>query len=209
MAEHTPMPTPYRAVYGFAFFIFFKTLFILYLFWAFVPDHIIEETLGLTYLPDKYFALYIPILVLCALTVFGFFIYPAWNLSMQHDVDNVHTVQDCYSLNRCQHVNMHTGNICGRKVKCAANSTNHQTNCWHTAEFCELHDCNRTATTTDNDRSGVRVINNFCDCINKSECVLSHNPQHIDVLYAQNMVPNVCDMSIADVCNRLFRNKNT
>ncbi len=89
MPEHTPAPTPHRAVYGFAVFLLFKTLLILYLFWAFVPDNFLENSLGLTYLPDKYFAMFLPMVVMMALIFFAFLIYPALNLSMTADVDDI------------------------------------------------------------------------------------------------------------------------
>lgn len=201
MAEHTPVPTPHRAVYGFALFLFFKTLFVLYLFWAFVPDHIIEETLGLTYLPDKYFALYIPILVLCSLTIFGFFIYPSWNLSMQNNIDSIHTITDCYSINRCQFIDVTSNKKCDRKV---TNEFEKSGNRWKQEQFCDEH---LNDQAIDGQQCGVRNIENYCDCTNKIKCLLNRNPNHINVLYGRDMVPNVCDINIVDVCSRLFRER--
>lgn len=211
MAEHTPVPTLHRAVYGFAFFIFFKTLFVLYFFWAFVPDSIIEETLGLTYLPDKYFALYIPILIPCALYTFGFFIYPAWNLSMLHDIDDVNTVVDCYSLIRCHYLNADRPHIgtCDRKVKSGPDDQNCVANVWHRDLLCGAHS-NQSGVAVDADgtQSGIRNIAKFCDCTNRDDCELVKHPGHIETLYAQKMVPNICDMDIADICSILFRRKH-
>ncbi|XP_053967263.1 phosphatidylinositol N-acetylglucosaminyltransferase subunit P [Anastrepha ludens] len=96
MPEHTPAPTPHRAVYGFGFYLLFFTLFILYLMWALLPT----ESWGLNYLPDKYFAAYLPILVLMGMFVFEFFIYPAIGLAMTPNVDEVESVMDTALLMR-------------------------------------------------------------------------------------------------------------
>lgn len=212
MAEHTPVPTPHRAVYGFALFLFFKTLFILYLFWAFVPENIIEEKLGLTYLPDKYFALYIPILVLCALTIFGFFIYPSWNLSMQDNVNDIHTIQDRYSLRRCQYKGnaSHSGDRstiknCERKVN-DGNDDDGPTNMWHRERYCALHRTKAGRNAGPYQTVGAeRNIENFCDCMDKTKCLLNKNPNHINLMYDRATVPSVCDIDIVDVCKQLFR----
>ncbi|XP_036345989.1 phosphatidylinositol N-acetylglucosaminyltransferase subunit P-like [Rhagoletis pomonella] len=96
MPEHTPAPTPHRAVYGFSFYLLFFTLFILYLMWALLPT----ESWGLNYLPDKYFAAYLPILVLMGMFVFEFFVYPGICLAMTPNVDDVESVMDTALLLR-------------------------------------------------------------------------------------------------------------
>ncbi|XP_039970914.1 phosphatidylinositol N-acetylglucosaminyltransferase subunit P [Bactrocera neohumeralis] len=96
MPEHTPAPTPHRAVYGFGFYLLFLTLFILYVMWALLPT----ESWGLHYLPDKYFAAYLPILILMGMFFFEFFIYPGIGLAMTPNVDQLESVMDTALLLR-------------------------------------------------------------------------------------------------------------
>ncbi|KAH8294692.1 hypothetical protein KR018_001523 [Drosophila ironensis] len=90
MPEHSPAPTPHRAVYGFAFYMLFTVLFIIYVAWALLP---LEFGLH-SYLPDKYFAVFVPFLVLVFAWFFAVLIYPAINLSMTVNVDAVASVVD-------------------------------------------------------------------------------------------------------------------
>ncbi|XP_034664260.1 phosphatidylinositol N-acetylglucosaminyltransferase subunit P [Drosophila subobscura] len=88
MPEHSPAPTPHRAIYGFAFYMLFTVLFIVYLAWALLPFEF-----GLQpYLPDKYFAVFVPFLVLMFAWFFAFLIYPAINMSLTVNVDSIHSV---------------------------------------------------------------------------------------------------------------------
>lgn len=98
--EHTPAPYRPRSVYGYALYIGSNMLFILYLIWAIVPDEILQNCLGLTYWPSKYWAVAIPIWALTALATFAFLIYPAINLLMTPDVDDIKTITDKYSQRR-------------------------------------------------------------------------------------------------------------
>lgn len=96
MPEHTPAPTPSRAVYGFVMYLGFKFFFILYLVWAYVP-HSWFEAIGITYLPKRYWALAIPVFLLSVLTVFAFVIYPSLGLCMTPNWDDLRTIQDLKS----------------------------------------------------------------------------------------------------------------
>ncbi|XP_030376435.1 phosphatidylinositol N-acetylglucosaminyltransferase subunit P [Scaptodrosophila lebanonensis] len=90
MPEHSPAPTPHRAIYGFAFYMLFTILFIVYVAWAYLPVE-----LGLhSYLPDKYFAVFIPVLALVGAWFFIVFIYPAINLSLTPNIDAISSVVD-------------------------------------------------------------------------------------------------------------------
>lgn len=93
MPEHTPAPTPSRAVYGFVLFLGCKTLFLLYIVWAIVPENWFEH-INITYLPQRYWAVTIPILLLTILATFGFVIYPSLNFCMTPNVDDLRTVLD-------------------------------------------------------------------------------------------------------------------
>ncbi|XP_059218553.1 phosphatidylinositol N-acetylglucosaminyltransferase subunit P [Stomoxys calcitrans] len=90
MPEHSPAPTPHRAVYGYSFYLLVITLFIFYVLWALLPT----KQFGLSYLPDKYFAVLLPMLVLVGLAFFAFFIYPAINMSLTPDIDAMSSVVD-------------------------------------------------------------------------------------------------------------------
>lgn len=90
MPEHTPAPTPHRAIYGYTFYLLVITLFVFYFLWALLPT----KEWGLTYLPDKYFAILLPMLVLVGLSFFAFIIYPAINMSLTADKDEMCSVAD-------------------------------------------------------------------------------------------------------------------
>ncbi|XP_004519818.1 uncharacterized protein LOC101453788 [Ceratitis capitata] len=64
--------------------------------WALLPT----ESWGLHYLPDKYFAAYLPILLLMAMFIFEFFIYPGIGLAMTPNVDDMESVMDTTLLLR-------------------------------------------------------------------------------------------------------------
>ncbi|XP_031625399.1 phosphatidylinositol N-acetylglucosaminyltransferase subunit P [Contarinia nasturtii] len=200
MAEPTPSPTPYRAVYGFACFLFFKTLFFLYVCWTFIPEHILHNVLGLTYLPDKYFALFLPVLVLCALTIFAFLIYPSMNLSMQDDVNDLHTLRDKHTIVRCQRINQTTGIQCKNKVDAKPADASNNFNPWLFEKYCNDHmDHLLDSIPTDEENE-----TEFCDCVNESKCWLHNHPNHLKVLQKRTTVPNICDLDVSDVCKRLF-----
>lgn len=57
----TPNPHPGRGVYGFALYLFFWILLIIYFIWAFLPNCLLKA-LHLTYLPSKYWAVSLPLL---------------------------------------------------------------------------------------------------------------------------------------------------
>lgn len=202
MAEPTPAPTPNRAVYGFAWFLFFKTLFILYVCWALLPEYILHDVLGLTYLPDKYFALFLPILVLCALTIFAFLIYPPWNLSMQDDLNSVHTLRDKHMIIRCQYKHKANGRQCKNKVDAVVADESNNFNSWLFQKYCDEH-----KNENEIDEHGDEAESyGFCDCIDKNKCLLEKRPNHLNVLEKRPTVPNVCDLDINDVCIDLFLN---
>lgn len=91
MPEHTPAPTPSRAVYGFGMYLFFKVLFVLYVIWVLVPEEWFFR-IGITYMPKRYWALAIPIVFLTFLAMFAFIIYPSLGLIMTPSVDDIRTV---------------------------------------------------------------------------------------------------------------------
>lgn len=210
MSEPTPAPTPNRAVYGFAWFLFFKTLFILYVCWALLPEYILHDVLGLTYLPDKYFALFLPILVLCALTIFAFLIYPPWNLRLQDNLNNIHTLKDKHMIVRCQYRHKTSGKQCKNKVDPIVANESNNFNSWLFQKYCDEHK-NENEIDKHGPNENVNEMgdtnessNGFCDCIDKSKCLLDKRPNHLNVLEKRATVPNVCDLDLNDVCKELF-----
>lgn len=194
MPENTPAPTPHRAIYGFAVFLLFKTFFFIYLFWAFVPDEILEHMLGLTYMPNKYFALFIPVLVSFGLVIFGIFIYPAMNLALTHAPTDIRTIRDRFTIRRCHWI-CDGGRACDRKV--TFDSSIHGTD-WSVPEFCEFHIglCVYTADEV--------KISNYCDCSDRKKCMIAMRPSHVVELHGREMVPSASDLDISDVCKRMF-----
>lgn len=195
MPEHTPAPTPHRAVYGFAVFLLFKTLFFVWLIWAFVPDYILRDHFGLTYLPDKYFAIQLPVIVLCGLFFFAFCIYPAWNLSMTNDCDDVSAVADKYSIHRCTFQSTN-GKLCDRRIVHDIMSG------WQVEKFCGHHQMAGKNSECNNIK-----IENFCDCPDRAKCLLGNSPNHVLMLRELKTVPSVCDLDISAVCKAIFRDK--
>nr|XP_012134644.1 PREDICTED: phosphatidylinositol N-acetylglucosaminyltransferase subunit P isoform X2 [Megachile rotundata] len=99
--EHTPAPYGPRSVYGYALYIGSNMLLLLFLVWAIIPDQILHN-LGLTYWPSKYWAVAIPVWALTALATFAFIIYPAINLSMTPDIDDIRTITDQHSRSKTE-----------------------------------------------------------------------------------------------------------
>lgn len=72
-------------------------LFTLYLAWAFVPEEFVRDYLGFTYWPSRYWAVAIPLWFLSAIMIFAAFIYPAINMTLTPNIDDIITIQDQYS----------------------------------------------------------------------------------------------------------------
>uniref|UniRef100_A0A0K8TN76 Putative n-acetylglucosaminyltransferase complex n=1 Tax=Tabanus bromius TaxID=304241 RepID=A0A0K8TN76_TABBR len=194
MPEHTPAPTPDRAVYGFALFLLFHTVFFLYILWAFIPSKFFEEMLGLTYLPDKYFALYIPILILCGVTFFAFFIYPSLNMAITPNICTSRTVRDTFSIYKCRFEDCE-----GRK--CQDNISVNSSCEWDVNKFCKAHAFPRATYSVDDD---LNEITNKCDCPDFKPCLLRKSPNHVKHLRNKSKIPTVSDLDIADVCKEIY-----
>lgn len=121
MPEHTPTPTPSRAVYGFIMYLSFKIFFILFVLWAFIPDSWFRSV-GITYLPQRYWAVTIPIFLLTVLATFAFVIYPSLGLRMTPDIDSLDTITDIHSrFNNSTddaHISQNAAECCRNKRKC-------------------------------------------------------------------------------------------
>ncbi|KAL7730727.1 hypothetical protein ACLKA6_003497 [Drosophila palustris] len=67
----------------------FTVLFFIYVAWAYLP---VELELH-SHLPDKYFAVFVPVLILVG-AFFAFIIYPAINLALTPNIDSIASVVD-------------------------------------------------------------------------------------------------------------------
>lgn len=103
-----PGPTPSRGVYGLAMHLAFQITFIAFIIWAAVPEKWFHD-LGITYLPQHYWAVAVPIFVLTVIALFAFIIYPSLGLLMTPDIDSLDTIQDSHSKlsnDRKNHINV-------------------------------------------------------------------------------------------------------
>ncbi|KAK7071148.1 hypothetical protein SK128_009758 [Halocaridina rubra] len=91
MGEHTPAPSPGRSYYGFVLYLIGWACIFTYLLWAFVP-HKYLSAFGLTYIPQPYWALAVPSVMITLILVFVFLIYPSINFLLAvppHDIRNI------------------------------------------------------------------------------------------------------------------------
>ena len=98
MSEAAPAPSSGRCVYGYALCLISITSLIIYLIWAFVPSHYLNQ-IGLTYLPSKYWALAIPTLICFLIFMFATIIYHAIIFMFTPSLASVNTLADSYSKN--------------------------------------------------------------------------------------------------------------
>lgn len=152
MPEHTPAPTPSRAVYGFAMYLSFRTFFVLYIIWAIIPESWFKYV-GITCLPQRYWAIAVPIYIITAILLFGFIIYPSINLCMTPNFDDFRTITDETIKNKNHNQNSITSEIncecvCTNKFKCGQRqylkmSTDFKTKCIPSAEDLDITEVSR------------------------------------------------------------------
>jgi len=101
----TPAPSSGRSYYGFVLYLFGWGSLLAYLVWALVP-HTYLATIGLTYLPQPYWAVAAPSLLITLLLTFMFLIYPSINLLLTVPPDDLRTLVDVHTVSLHQQTNM-------------------------------------------------------------------------------------------------------
>ena len=189
MAEQSPAPTASRSIYGFVIYLIFTTLFVLYVLWALIPIDF-YESIGITELPNKYFALFLPILILTATTVFAFFVYPSFSLIMTSNIDSINTITDLSAIRRCQRRDVN-GILCDNKI------SKPEGNIWDLLTECNQHENRET-----------RILDH-CDCKDKQKCMLGKNDGYIEqVRRRENSMQSAAgDLDICYVSQILYGKK--
>ena len=93
MAQHSPAPTPSRAVYGFVLHLLSLALLLLYLCWALLPPSILAS-IGLHFLPQQYWAVAIPTYLSVLFFTFVLVVYPALGLLVTPGSGDIRHVAD-------------------------------------------------------------------------------------------------------------------
>ncbi|KAK2148883.1 hypothetical protein LSH36_477g01047 [Paralvinella palmiformis] len=101
MSKNTPSPTPERAIYGFVLYLGAWVCLAIYLVWAYIPDDWLHAV-GLTYWPQKYWAIAVPCYLLVTL-ISIVTLYVAGNFILTVPLDSINTIEDTYS---CQVVDV-------------------------------------------------------------------------------------------------------
>jgi len=96
--QHNPSPTPERAVYGFILYILATAGFILYLMWLFLPENLLHSIGIGEFLPQKYWAVALPIYFSVAFFLFVFVVYPSLGLLVTPKIKDVRNITDEFAI---------------------------------------------------------------------------------------------------------------
>ena len=93
----SPVPTPYRATYGFVLWLFSYLFLFLYIVWAVIPDDCFYSARLNFFSPQKYWAIAVPAYIVTICLFFLFILYPSINLVFTPSLNNIIVFQDEYS----------------------------------------------------------------------------------------------------------------
>lgn len=96
--QHNPSPTPERAVYGFILYILATAGFVLYLTWLFLPENILHSIGIGEFLPQKYWAVALPIYFSVAFFLFVFIVYPSLGLLVTPKIKDIRNITDEFAI---------------------------------------------------------------------------------------------------------------
>lgn len=92
-----PAPTPNRATYGFVFYLASYTAFAFYIIWTLFPVEDIENMIGFSIFPQRYWAVAIPVHLFVTLMAIAFVVYPAINLMMVPSLNDSRLITDKFA----------------------------------------------------------------------------------------------------------------
>lgn len=97
VSQHSPAPTPSRAVYGFVLYLLSLSLLLLYLCWALLPPSLLSS-LGVDWLPQQYWAVAVPTHLSVVFCTFVLVIYPALGMLSTPPTGDMRHVTDCKTV---------------------------------------------------------------------------------------------------------------
>lgn len=92
--QQSPAPTPERAVYGFILYLLATAGFGLYLTWLLLPEDVLDFFGVGSFLPQKYWAVALPIYFSVAFFLFVFIVYPSLGMLITPSIQDVRNVTD-------------------------------------------------------------------------------------------------------------------